>query len=71
MWVISQTAMARLEGFHIRVAYQMAKRHKPWQGPQNEWVYPRSENVLKECRMKTMVEYVQIRRQTITVYIAT
>ncbi len=41
MWVISQTAMAWLEGFHIRAAYRMAKTHKPRQGLQNEWVYPR------------------------------
>ncbi len=28
-WVLSPTAMARLEGFHIRCAYRMAKEHKP------------------------------------------
>jgi hypothetical protein len=63
--------MARLEGFHIRAAYQMVKPHKPQQGPQNEWTYPRLEDVLKECGMKTMADYVQIRRQTIAVYIVT
>jgi hypothetical protein len=63
--------MARLEGFHIRAVWRMAKTHKPWQGPQNEWVYPRSEDVLQECGMKTIAEYVQIRRQMIAVYVAT
>ncbi len=29
-WVISPQAMARLEGFHIRAAWLMAQRHKPW-----------------------------------------
>jgi hypothetical protein len=48
----------------------MVKMHKPRQGPRNEWIYPRLEDVLKECGMKTMVEYVQIRQQTITVYVA-
>ena len=28
-WVISKLAMARLEGFHIRAAYKMAKQHVP------------------------------------------
>ncbi len=70
-WVISQPAMAQLKGFHIQAAYQMAKMHKPWQGPRNEWVYPRSEDVLKECGMKTMAEYVQICRKMIAVYVAT
>ena len=27
-WVLSTTALASLEGFHIRAAYQMAVRHK-------------------------------------------
>ncbi len=49
----------------------MAKMHKLRQGPWNEWVYPRLEDVLKECGMKTMAEYVQVRRQMIAVYIAT
>jgi hypothetical protein len=70
-WVISQTAMARLEGFHIQATYRMAKRHKPQRGLQNEWIYPRSEDVLKECGMKTMAEHVQIRRKTIAVYVST
>jgi hypothetical protein len=53
-WVISPQDMAHLEGFHIRAAWRMAQTHKPWQGPQKEWVYPRSEDVLKECGMKTI-----------------
>jgi hypothetical protein len=70
-WVISPTAMARLEGFHIRATYQMAKTHKPRWGPRNEWVYPRLEDVLNKCGMKTMAEYIQICQQTIVVYVAT
>ena len=38
MWNLSKTAMARLEGFHIRAAYCMAKKHKPWIGPHHVWV---------------------------------
>ena len=37
-WVISQTALARFEGFHIRAAYWMAKKYKPKCGPSNVWV---------------------------------
>jgi hypothetical protein len=29
-WVISPQAMEQLEGFHIRAAWCMAQRHKPW-----------------------------------------
>ncbi len=70
-WVISRTALARLEGFHIRAAYRMAKMNKPKRSPGNVWEYPRSADVLKECGMKTMEEYIHTRRQTITTYVAT
>jgi hypothetical protein len=35
------------------------------------WEYPRSEDVLRECGMKTMEEYIAIRRQTVATYVAT
>ncbi len=70
-WVISWTALARLEGFHICAAYRMAHKNKPRRGPRKEWVYPQSEDVLKECGMKTIKEYIQIPRQMVAVYNAT
>ncbi len=70
-WVISWTAMARLEGFHIRAAYRMAKTNRPKREPNREWIYPRSKDVLKECGMRTMEEYILACRQTIAVYVAT
>ena len=38
MWVLSTAALARLEGFHLRAAYRMAKKHVPRQGPHQQWV---------------------------------
>ncbi len=70
-WVFFPHAMAQLEGFHIRAAWCMAQKHKPWQGSRKEWVYPKPEDVLRECGMKSIVEYIQICRQTIAVYVAT
>ncbi len=70
-WVISRTALARLKGFHIRAAYRMAKVNKPKRGPGNVWEYPRSVDILTECGMKTMEEYILICRQTIATYVAT
>jgi hypothetical protein len=70
-WVLSRTALVRLEGFHIRAAYRMVKMHKPKQGPGRTWIYPRLVDVLQECGLKTMEEYIGIRRQTIAVYMAT
>ena len=31
-WNLTQTVLARLEGFHIRAAYGMARKHKPRKG---------------------------------------
>ncbi len=55
----------------MRAAWHMAQKHKPQQGPWKEWVYPKSEDGLRECGMKSIAEYIQIRRQTIAVYVAT
>jgi len=37
-WNLSKTVLARLEGFHIRVAYKMAVKHRPKQGPGQTWI---------------------------------
>ncbi len=71
IWVLSRTALAHLEGFHIHTAYQMAKIHKPKREPGRTWIYPQSVDVLQEYGLKTMEEYVGIRRQTIAVYVVT
>jgi len=60
-WVLSTAALASLEGFHIRAAYRMAVRHKPRRGPGNRWIYPKSKDVLEECGMNTLEEYITIR----------
>ena len=39
MWVLSPAVMARLEGFHIRAAYRMAKEHTPHWRMNCHWVY--------------------------------
>jgi hypothetical protein len=70
-WVLSTAALASLKGFHIRAAYRMAVKHKPRRGPGKEWIYLRSKDVLEECGMSTLEEYVRVHRQTIAVYVAT
>jgi hypothetical protein len=70
-WVLSRAALVHLEGFHIHAAYRMAKMHKPKRGPGRTWIYPESVDVLQECSLKTMKEYIYITWQTIAVYVAT
>ena len=68
-WNLSTTALARLEGFHVKAAYRMAKVHKPRKGPNHVWVYPATSDVLKECGMHSISHYIGVRRETISKYV--
>ena len=70
-WVLSTTALASLEGFHIRAAYRMVVRHKPRRGPGNRWIYLKLKDMLEECGMSTLEEYITVCWQMIPVYMAT
>ncbi len=70
-WNLTKSALARLEGFHIRTAYKMAREHWPKKGANREWVYPKTADVLEECGMVTIAAYIQSCRQTIAMYVAT
>jgi hypothetical protein len=50
---------------------RMAVRHEPRRGPVNRWIYSKLKDVLEECGMSTLEEFITIRRQTIAVYVAT
>ena len=68
-WVLSTASLARLEGFHLRAAYRMAKKHVPRWGLHQQWVYPPSDKVLEECGMHTIEHYIDVRRETIMRYV--
>ena len=70
-WVLLATALASLQGFHIRAAYQMAVRPKPCRGPGHGWIYPKSKDMLEECGMSTLAENITVRRQMIVVNVGT
>ena len=70
-WNLTKSALARLEGFHVRAAYKMARKHRPKRGANGIWVYPKTADVLEECGMSTIAKYIQVRRQTIATYVAT
>jgi hypothetical protein len=70
-WNLTNSALARLEGFHICSAYKMARKHRPKRGANEVWVYPKMADVLEECGMATIAAYIWSRCQTIAVYVAT
>jgi hypothetical protein len=61
-WNLTASALARLEGFHICSAYKMAQEHRPRQGANHVWTYPRSADMLEECGMRTIAEYIRKQR---------
>ena len=68
-WNLSQTVLAQLEGFHICAAYGMAQKHKPHQGLFGNWIHPSTKDVLKECGLHPMKDYINTRRSTIAMYV--
>jgi hypothetical protein len=69
-WNLMKAALARLEGFHNRAAYKMARVHRPKKSAHGLWQYPKSADVLEECGMRSIAGYILVRRQTIAVYVA-
>ena len=70
-WNLTNSALARLKGFHVCTVYKMARKHRPKRGANRVWVYPTMADVLEECGMATIAAYIQSRRQMIAVYVAT
>ena len=70
-WNLTKSALTRLERFHVCAAYKMARKHRPKRGLNGVWVYPKTADVLEECGMRTVAEYIQVRCQTIATYMAT
>jgi hypothetical protein len=58
-----------LEGFHIHAAYKMAWVHKPQKGLFGKWVYPSTKDVLEECGLHLVKDYIDTRHSTIAMYV--
>ena len=69
-WVLSQTALMRLERFHARCARGMTHRHIQRQSD-GTWVYPSTAEVLEACDLQPLSVYIQRRRDTLLQHYAT
>ncbi len=67
-WNLSPTSVKRLEGFHIRAAWQMSSL-QPEKKPNGSWAYPRSKDVLDAAGLHTIAYYMDVRRQTVANFI--
>ncbi len=64
-WNLSRAVLAQLKGFHIRAAHKMARKYKPRKGLFGKLEYPSRKDVLAECCLHSVEEYIQHRRSTI------
>ncbi len=70
-WVLNPDVLTRLEGFHIRAAWRMAKEHRLRRRAQRIWTYPRSAYVLEEVGLQRVEEYIRRRQNHVSKFIAT
>jgi len=68
-WVLPASEMKALEGFHVASA-RILTGMRPKQQRDGTWKYPKSEAVLKAANLRTIGEYIAIRRSTIARKIA-
>ena len=61
-WCLPSSALDVLEGFHVEAARRITRMRPRKRG--TTWAYPKSVEVLRVARLKTVREYVATRRQT-------
>ena len=61
-WCLPSLSLDVLEGFHVEAARRITRMRPRKRG--STWVYPKSADVLRAARLKTVREYVATRRQT-------
>ena len=68
-WNLTLSALKKLEGFHTRCAWRMNRVNRPRKGPGGVWRYPSVAAALKETGLKTVEEYISLRRKTVAMWI--
>jgi hypothetical protein len=66
-WVISSAQMKQLRSFHHRCARYIARRHIK-QKEDGTWFHPPSHEVLEECGLLPIEDYIQKRKDTVMKY---
>jgi hypothetical protein len=61
--------LARLEGFHICTAYEMAWEHKTCKGLFGRLEYPSTKDVLEKCGLHPVKDCIGTHRSTIAIYV--
>ena len=67
-WNLTRAMLAQLEGFHVCAAYKMAWKYKPHKGMFGKWKYPSTKDMLEECGLHSVEEYIQTCYENSNVY---
>ena len=67
-WVVSAFDLRALEGFHVEAARRLTGMRPKKRG--DSWIYPKSADVLRAARLRTIGDYIARRRQTVLQAIA-
>jgi hypothetical protein len=67
-WNLSPTSVKRLEGFHIRAAWQMSGLQLE-KKPNRSWLYLHSKDVLEAAGLHTIAHHMDVHRQTVANFI--
>ena len=70
-WVITDSMMKVLEGFHLRVARRLAGMLPRLDPRSKRWHYPKSAEVLELAGLWMITQYVELRRNRLADYVAT
>ena len=71
LWNLNQAQFNRLNGFHIRACWGMAKEHTLIHDrTTGAWAYPSTPKVLKEVHLRELKYYLLNRREPIFKYLA-
>ena len=70
-WVVNPSTLKRLEGFHMRAAWTLARVNTPQQKSDRTWEYPDGDAVLEEVGLRSIESYIEKRWNTIAEFVAT
>ena len=68
-WNLTRAVLAQLEGFHVCAAYKMARKYKPRKGLFGKWNNPSTKDLLEECGLHLVEEYIQTHWTMIAMYV--
>ena len=66
-WVVTKRDMNKLRSFHHRAIQYITGRHIR-KHDEDRWEYPEHQELLKECQLLPIEEYVERRRGTLRAY---